>query len=282
MAGHRRHFVVTAGIVTAVLLAGCGGGESPSTSPPAGPTTSAESQPSSADSPSASAPSASDPSASAPSTDSSDASSPAASSPSSASPAAPAKKRTAAQLRKALLSLKDVPPGLEKLPAGEDDGGQVSSARAACAPLVNILNADRLPGSTASTGAAFAGGPDGPFIEETLDAMGTSAKAAAFIDRYRQGVRDCRSIKLSLPGVGTSTLAAREISFAKIGDRSFAGRFTASSGDLEGFELIQVGVQSGDVVVGVTAVGLDPADAEAAAEDAVAKVEDTLGDPGSA
>lgn len=98
---------------------------------------------------------------------------------------------------------------------------------------------------------------------------------------YRKAVKDCRTVTVSIPGVGKSALNVREISFAKMGDSSFAARFRAEEGPLAGFELIQVGVQSRDIVVGMGFVATDPADAEAATDDAVAKVQDTLGKGGT-
>ncbi len=73
----------------------------------------------------------------------------------------------------------------------------------------------------------------------------------------------------------------RRISFAEIGDDRVAVRFTATSGPLRGFELIQLGAHSGDVLVGMTVVGLPAADAEQATKDAVAKVEKRLGTGGT-
>jgi hypothetical protein len=193
------------------------------------------------------------------------------------STSAPVRTRTAAELRSGRLSLKDVPPGLEVDKAAGDDGATLSSPKSACKPLVRIMNAAKLPGSTAQAEISFSGGQDGPFIDENLDAMGTKQAAGAFLDNFQKAVQACRSVNVRLSGAGSSKMDVREISFAKIGDDTFAARFRATGGDLEGLEIIQVGVQSGDVVVGMSLVGLDGPDAEAATKDAVKKVERKLG-----
>lgn len=97
-----------------------------------------------------------------------------------------------------------------------------------------------LEGITSLPAVTFSGGEDGPAVDETLDALRSVSSAAGFVDRYRKAVKDCDAVTYSVPGVGTSTLHARAISFDDMGDDSFAGR----SGALDGFEVIQVGVQS--------------------------------------
>lgn len=199
------------------------------------------------------------------------------------SPSATTTNRTAAELRKALLGLKDVPAGfeVESAAGGENDGGKASSSRTECSALVRLLNATKVPGSRADAQVSFSGGQDGPFVDESLDALGTAQAARSFVADSRAAVKNCRSLSLTIDGVGTSTLQVREISFASAGDSRFAARFSATKRALEGFELIQAGAQSGDVLVGMTFVGLDPAEVEQATQDAVAKVEDKLGTSGS-
>lgn len=269
-----RAAVLTAGASLALLVSGCSSGQPapPPAATPASPTgaTSEASQPTPAAS-----------TTSSPSAPSSPASSPAPSK-KPEPPAPTAKARTSAQLGKALLSLKDIPPGFERDTSGASkEDGKLSSKKKECAPLVRLMNADKLPGSVANASVTYSGGQDGPFIDENLDALGTAPKAAAVINDYREAVKDCREVTITLPGAGTSALNVREISFAKIGDNSFAARFQAEQGPLAGFELIQVGTQSKDIVVGMGFVFTDPADAEAATDAAVAKVEDILGQGGA-
>jgi hypothetical protein len=130
-----------------------------------------------------------------------------------------------------------------------------------------------LEGITSLPAVTFSGGEDGPAVDETLDALRSVSSAAGFVDRYRKAVKDCDAVTYSVPGVGTSTLHARAISFDDMGDDSFAGR----SGALDGFEVIQVGVQSEDVVLGLSFFWTDPADAEDATSVALDKTQETLG-----
>lgn len=247
-----------AALALTVLGAGCSGGS------PAGPASSSTSPPT-ASSTTAAASASSTPSPSATS-----------STPPSTSPSITAKKRTAAELRRALLGLKDVPAGFEREAGSGDAGEKASSKRSACAALVRLLNASKVPGSRAEAHVSFSGGQQGPYVDESLDALGTATAAKAFVAEFRSAVKKCRSLSVTIDGVGTSTLTVREISFADVGSTSFAARFSASNGALAGFELIQAGVQSGDVLVGMAFVGLDPADAEQATQDAVKKVENKL------
>ena len=206
--------------------------------------------------------------------------------PSTAAPTKPAPstpapaKRTEADLRKALLSLEDVPPGFEVQPDDDSGGQKATTPRSECKALVKMLNANTLPGSKTGVRTAFSGGPDGPFLQESIDAMGDATVARTFVAGYRTAVKKCRTVSLTISGAGTSTLAVREISFADIGDTSFAARFRATSGPLEGFELIQVASQSADLVVSMTAIDLDPTDAEVATQEAVAKAQTKLGATG--
>lgn len=191
-------------------------------------------------------------------------------------------QRTSAQLKNALLVLKDLPAGFEVEKSGEDDGTKLSSSKTACAPLVRLMNAATLPGSRVQATASFSGGQEGPFIDETLDGMGTAQAARAFIQKYRASAKACSSVRASVPGVGSSNVAVREVSFSRMGGETFAARFRAEGGPLDGLEFIQVGVQVSDVIVGVTAVGLDGPDVEAATEDAAGKARKKLGATGSA
>lgn len=247
-------------IAVAVLAAVTGCGTSDSTAPAA--STSAAATPTTQ--PSATQPSATQPS-------STITPSPSKSTPPSSRP------HTGAELKAARLSLTDLPAGFELEKAAGDDGASMSSNKPACAPLVRIMNAAKLPGSKAQAAVSFSGGQEGPFIDENLDVMGTKGAAGAVIDSYRKAVKACPSVTVRLSGAGASKVDVREISFGTIGDKTFGARFRATGGELEGLEILQVGVQSGDVVVGMTFVGLDGPDAEAATADAVDKVEQELG-----
>ena len=176
------------------------------------------------------------------------------------------------------MSLSDVPAGFEVDSSGSsDDTIKASSKDARCAALVRLMNSGQLAGSTAEVHRSFSGGSDGPFVDESLDALGTKQAAGRFVAGFRSAVSACHTLKVTVPGAGSSSVAVRQISFAKLGDDTFSARLQATGGSLDGFELIQTGVQSGDIVVGMTVVGLDGPDAEDASTEAVKKVEKTFG-----
>lgn len=140
-----------------------------------------------------------------------------------------------------------------------------------------MMNANKIAGSKSEVDRSFSGGSDGPFVDETLDSVGTKQAASHFIDGFSSAVKSCRTLKVTVPGAGSSSVEVRQISIGKIGDATFSARLRAAVGALSGFELIQTGVQTGDVIVGMTSVGLDGPDAETATTEAVDKVEKTLG-----
>lgn len=195
----------------------------------------------------------------------------------SASPSASGRARTQAQLRRALLAPADVPSGFVVAEDSDlNDVGGATSSRPACRKLVGLTNANDLPGSVARAGVTLSWGDSGPYVDENLDAMTSTAAAADFVDSYREAVRDCDAISFAIAGAGESILDARKISWADLGDDTFALRLRAASGALRGLELLHVVVQADDVVVGMTFLGMRQGDAEAAAADAVAKVRDKL------
>lgn len=197
--------------------------------------------------------------------------------PSSNPPAAPA--RTAAQLTKALLALADLPPGfsLEKDDAGDDSDVTVSSKDSRCAKLVAYTNADNPPGSKASAGQSYSGGAQGPFVDESIDAMGSPAAAQALQKSFKQAVTACRTMTLKVPGEGSSPISVREVSAPAVGTQPVAVRFTATAGPLEGFEVTMVTVAVNDVIVAVTVINGPPEDIEGATTAAVEKAQATLG-----
>jgi hypothetical protein len=189
-----------------------------------------------------------------------------------------AKPRTAAELSKALLTLADLPPGFAIEPdEGEGADVRLSSTRPACARLVALTNADRPPGSKAFADRAFSGGQDGPFVEETLDAMGSARAVAALQQTYRTAIRNCRSMTVTVPGQGRSTVSVREISAPPLGTNPVGVRFTATGGPLDGYEFSTVTTGVGDLVLGLTIEAGPPQDLDDATALALEKVRKVLG-----
>ncbi|NEA34234.1 hypothetical protein [Streptomyces sp. SID13031] len=165
----------------------------------------------------------------------------------SAPPAATA--RTKAELTKALLVPADIPSGFSVDPSIDPDDSKLSSSDARCKELVLLFNAKTPPGVKAVANRSFTGGQQGPFFDEELDAMGSPAAATALLTRTKAAIKSCKSAKLTIPGVGASTMVVSEISVPAAGSNPVGGRFTANGGALNGVEIIFAFVGVGDVVL---------------------------------
>jgi hypothetical protein len=183
-----------------------------------------------------------------------------------------------AELKKALLSLDDVPSGFAVEPPSKDNGGLAARSKdPKCAAFVRFSNAAKAPGSTASAEISFSGGQDGPSVDETLDALGTAARVAALQRTYKASIASCHSVTLAIPGVGTSPVTVQVVSPPAYGKNPLAARMTFSSGPLKGTELNLVTTGVGDTVLTMTFVGSPPDDVDAATSVAVEKATQTLG-----
>ncbi|MET7283738.1 hypothetical protein ABZS29_36250 [Kribbella sp. NPDC005582] len=202
--------------------------------------------------------------------------------PSSAASATPsvvtppaAKPRTKAELTKALLALSDLPAGLSVDDSSEEDGSKLSSKDAGCKDLVTLFNAHPSPGAKAFAERSFTGGQSGPFFDETLDAMGSPAAVTALLSRTRTAIKSCKQAKLTIPGVGSSTMAVSEIAAPKVGTSPVGARFTADGGALDGLEAVFLFTGLDDVAL---AMSFDSADGiEEALGAAAAKAKKVLG-----
>ena len=190
-------------------------------------------------------------------------------------------QRTAAELTKALLELKDLPSGFSLEPDEPEDSsaGTFSSKESKCKTLVTYLNADKAPGSKATAYRAFSGGNEGPFIDFSLDALGTPQAVATLGTTYRNAVATCKKVSLKIPGEGTSTMSVTEISAPQFGDKPFAFRLTGSSGPREGLEFTLAVTGVNDVILSVSVLAGQPGELDGATEAAVNKAGTVLGVP---
>jgi hypothetical protein len=200
----------------------------------------------------------------------------------SSSPSAPpatavAPARSGASLKKALLTIDEMPAGFSEEPPGDsDNGGQViSSTNPKCRPLVAILKATTAPGSTASASTSFSGGQDGPFIDQSLSAMGSAARVTALHASIRTAVEACSKVTLRLQG-GRSTMMVRTVRAPQASSDAVAFRITADGGDLDGLEATQVSASVGDVDLTMVFFGAYPEEIEGATQDAHDKAADVL------
>ena len=188
-------------------------------------------------------------------------------------------QRTAAELTKALLELKDLPSGFALEPDEPDDesAGTFSSKDSKCKTLVTYLNADKAPGSKATAYRAFSGGQEGPFIDFSLDALGTAQSVATLATKYRNAVASCKKVSLKIPGEGTSTMSVAEISAPQFGDKPFAFRMTGTGGPREGLEVTLAVTGISDVILSVSVLAGQPGELDGATESAVDKARTVLG-----
>jgi hypothetical protein len=192
----------------------------------------------------------------------------------SVTPAAPA-PRTEATLTKALLALPDLQPGFAIDPdAGDDDGTKLSSSNAKCAKLVELFNAEKSPGAKVGVTRGFSGGQNGPFVEQTLEAMPSAKATAAHLAVIKTAIKSCTKAKLTISGAGTSTMTITEVAAPKTGTAPVAVRFAAASGALEGLEVYFAFTGLDDVLL---SMNFDFADIEAPMLAASTKASKTLG-----
>lgn len=194
--------------------------------------------------------------------------------------ASTATPRTARQLKRALLTLDDLPSGFAvERDSGDGSAPRVSSKNPRCAPFVKLSNADTPPGSTASAEVSFSAGQGGPLIDEGIDALGSAAKVAALQAKIKAAVTACPTVTLFVPDAGTSTVAVRSVKPPASGDRPFAVRMTATSGPLEGFEIVMVTTGVRDTILSLDFVAATPDDIDGATGVSVDKATAIL-DPG--
>lgn len=205
---------------------------------------------------------------------------PSAPAPPPALPSPPSK----ADLQGALLSLADVPTGYSLHVSATDGRLVASSPVPACAPLVALFNAPATTGAVGSADVSLDGGNDNASIDETLNSLPTPAAAVAAVESETAAVAACSKVTVTVPQLGRVPFSVAQISFPTVGDRRTAARLTATGTGLEGVELLEVAVATGDVVVHVSLYDPTPTEAEDVTTAAVDKVQQVLGagDGGSA
>jgi len=143
--------------------------------------------------------------------------------------------------------------------------------------LVKLINVKTAPGSKSSASIAFSGGQDGPFVDESIDALGSADAVQALQASFKSAVAACHKLTITIPGQGSSTMNVAEVSAPKFGDHAFAARMTATGRPLEGLEITQVTAGVKDVVVSLTFLAALPEDIDSGTESAVGKAEVVLG-----
>jgi hypothetical protein len=191
---------------------------------------------------------------------------------------AAAPDRSAATLKKALLAVEDLPSGYAVQPEAEE-GGATPVARSEdpkCQEFVRLINAETLPGSKASALVAFAGGNEGPFVEQWLEAMGEPSAVAGVQKQIETSVEECGEVTVSLPGAGAAEMELTSVEPPAIGSHPIAYRMSAKGGALGGFEITFVHTGVGDTLLTMDFVAIEPAAIEGLLSSAHAKATRTL------
>jgi hypothetical protein len=187
--------------------------------------------------------------------------------------------RDVVELKSALLELTDLPSGFAIDPSADGGAGSgpVSSKDPKCAALVKLSNSKTAPGSRGSAEASFSAGQDGPFIDESIDAMGSADAARPLQASIKSAVATCRELIITIPGQGSSTMKVVEVSAPKFGDSPVATRMTASDGPLAGLEITQVVTGVNDVIVSLNFLAAAADDVDGATQAAIGKAQAVLG-----
>lgn len=212
---------------------------------------------------------------SAPATPSS--STPTSSSTSSAAPVA-APRRTAKDLKKALIGVDDLPSGWSVEASSGSGGDQPasSSSNPRCAGLNALLNTNDLAGSQAKAETNFSAGADGPFVSQRIDALGSAGAASATVRKISTLAAGCDSVTLRLPGQGSSKMTISQVSAPKVGGKPYAVRLAASGGALDGLEVTFLWAPVGDVVLSLSFINAYPEEFDGISTDAHSKLTDVL------
>jgi hypothetical protein len=163
-------------------------------------------------------------------------------------------------LRSALLTVEDLPPGFAESSLPNDvDLGAVDGC-----PL---LDTERSREVAAEASVVFAG-PTGRFITEALEQMSPSDARESMAELARVPT-ECGTFTAQASGLDVA-FAATKLDFASIGEETVAVRITAEIAGLgAGIEEHVVAARRGDIVM--TVIHIEPGSADRAATESVAR-----------
>lgn len=189
-----------------------------------------------------------------------------------------APRRTAKDLKKALISVDDLPSGWS-VDASSGAGGDQpasSSSNPKCARLNALLKTNDLAGSQARAETNFSAGADGPFVSQRIDALGSTAAATATVRKISTLAAGCDAVTLRIPGQGSSKMTISQVSAPKVGGKPYALRLAAKGGALDGLEVTFLWAPVGDVVLSLNFINAYPDEFDGITTDANSKVTDVL------
>jgi hypothetical protein len=164
-----------------------------------------------------------------------------------------AESLSAAQAKRALLTLEDMPTGwVQEKPEPDDDDETVTPKR--CAAVFDaIVEQDPL----AEAEATFSAGDFGPSLEHSVSAWPSSRVPA--LKQISQALGQCPKFTSTSKDGTTATFQAAGLSFPNLGDRTLALRLKAKS---DGLTIVVdvVYVAKGNNAIALLVSGLQPLD----------------------
>ncbi|GAA0590354.1 hypothetical protein HPO96_04280 [Kribbella sandramycini] len=198
--------------------------------------------------------------------------------PSDPTPSGPV-TRSEESLAKGLLELSDLPSGFTREEDDEPDSGTkpFGSSSSRCKPLVKLMNAAAAPAADFTAGRSFSGGPSGPYLDFSLDAMGTAEGVATLRAKYAEAVTDCPKISMRSEGGGSTVMQIDLLTAPEFGTEPLAFRLMGVDGPRRGLEYNTFLTGIGDVALSVEVMAGDEQILATAAEAAVVKAQSGLG-----
>jgi hypothetical protein len=195
---------------------------------------------------------------------------PAPAAPSSASPAAQAVPPSTAELRRALLTVADLPSGYAtdaEIFAGTGGAHPVASCRIIMGSLADAVEADVV--GKAET--AFTAGEAGPFLAESVASL-RAADATAETARLERSLTACKTFRFTDTDGVAYEYTVKPVSFPSVGDESSAVRVTLTTENSDydfTMDAVQVLVRVDQTLATVFSMGIPSAMPAARLEQAV-------------
>ncbi len=163
-------------------------------------------------------------------------------------PSGQSARRTEAELKRALLAGADLPSGLVVVP-GQPSGATVASADPRCAALVTIINAPAPLGSLQHVEERLAGGASGPFVDTSIDELGSVGEVAGEQAQIKDALASCGTVTVAQSGQPPAKVDYTSVPPPRVGQDPVALHAAVVGGGNAGFEFTQVTAGVDDTVV---------------------------------
>lgn len=185
---------------------------------------------------------------------------------------------TEAQIRKALLSVSDLPTGWTATPAEDDDESEDTVSPPKCRDVLDALD-DTSTDAAAEGEANFSkGGPFGTILSQTISSYNEAVDSSR-VQEIADAFSECPNFSSTDSDGEVSKVSVSPMSFGNVGDQTLAFAMTLES------SMFTFSVNVAYVVVGHNVVaminggvaGADGAQLEKLAKQAITKLEKTVG-----